>query len=326
MNQNHRPAPALLLAVLACAGLHAPTAFAADVSITLPANGDFVIKNSVGAERLRVQRTGEVLVPALPADTATGSQLLCVAGATGQLVHCAAGVGAGATGATGATGPAGATGATGATGVTGVTGANGTGATGATGPTGPTGATGATGATGVQGAIGVQGATGVTGPTGATGSTGMTGATGATGIGATGSTGATGPTGATGATGTAGTAGSTGLQGPQGPAGNTGATGATGPTGADGPQGVQGPSGTGTVTLTKVTNTGSWTLSAFPNAAVEVTATCSAGKTVVSGGCRVTAGRGGSYFEGGYWSASDKWTCQYSVFQDLAVEASAMCQ
>ena len=74
MNHNHRPVPALLLALLSCAGLHAPAALAADVSITLPANGDFVIKNSVGAERLRVQRTGEVLVPALPADTATGSQ------------------------------------------------------------------------------------------------------------------------------------------------------------------------------------------------------------------------------------------------------------
>ncbi|WP_336693490.1 hypothetical protein [Delftia acidovorans] len=83
MNHNHRPVPALLLALLAWAGLHAPAALAADVSITLPANGDFVIKNSVGAERLRVQRTGEVLVPALPADTATGSQLLCVDGVAG---------------------------------------------------------------------------------------------------------------------------------------------------------------------------------------------------------------------------------------------------
>lgn len=213
----------LIFALCLSAGFLAPVAHAADVSITMPPGGNFIIKNSAGAERLRVQNTGEVVVPALPADTATGSQLLCVDGVTGQLVHCAPGVGAGATGATGATGP--------------------TGATGAIGPVGPTGA----GATGVTGSTGVTGAAGVTGPTGATGVTGATGQTGATGM-----TGATGPTGVTGATGATGPTGSTGATGPQGPqgiqgvqgvTGMTGASGGLGPTGPQGIQGVQGDTG-----------------------------------------------------------------------------------
>ncbi len=213
----------LIFALCLSAGFLAPVAHAADVSITMPPGGNFIIKNSAGAERLRVQNTGEVVVPALPADTATGSQLLCVDGVTGQLVHCAPGIGAGATGATGATGP--------------------TGATGAIGPVGPTGAgaTGATGSTGVTGATGVTGPTGATGVTGATGQTGATGETGATGpTGATGATGATGPTGNTGAI---GPQGPQGLQGIQGVQGVPGTTGAAGNVGATGPQGIQGETG-----------------------------------------------------------------------------------
>ena len=66
----------LFWSICLSAGIFSPAAHAADVSITMPAGGNFVIKNSAGAERLRVQNTGEVLVPALPADTATSNQLL----------------------------------------------------------------------------------------------------------------------------------------------------------------------------------------------------------------------------------------------------------
>lgn len=242
--------PRLLWSLCISAGIFSPAAaHAADVSITMPAGGNFVIKNSAGAERLRVQNTGEVLVPALPSDAATGNQLLCVDGTSGQLVHCAPGVGGGATGATGATGVTGATGAAGTTGATGAVGAAGpTGATGVTGATGPTGVTGVTGA-GATGSTGATGTTGATGPTGTTGATGVTGATGTTG--STGATGVTGPTGAQGA------AGTPGIEGPIGATGATGATGAglqgpTGPTGATGATGTPGPGGSGGFTQTYI--------------------------------------------------------------------------
>lgn len=187
----------IVLALCASSGLHTQGLHAADVTVTLPPSGNFIIKDAASTERFKVQSSGEVLAPALPSSI-TGSPA-CVEGVTGRLGTCAPGV------VTGATGPTGPTGATGAVGPTGPTGA---GATGATGPTGATGITGATGPTGV----GATGATGATGPTGATGAMG-----------------ATGPTGATGANST--------VPGPTGPAGITGSTGATGPTGPTGPAG-----------------------------------------------------------------------------------------
>lgn len=210
----------LLQALCVGAGFIAPIAYAADVSITMPPSGNFVIKNSGGNERLRVQNTGEVLVPALPSESATGDALLCVDSATGQLVKCAVGVGAGPTGAAGATGPVGPTGATGAVGATGPTGA--------VGPTGPAGATGATGATGPTGPAGATGATGPAGEPGPTGPAGPTGPQGLQGI--------------QGVPGVQGAIGPTGPQGPEGAVGPTGPQGPQGPTGAMGPQG---PSGSG---------------------------------------------------------------------------------
>ncbi|MCE1192315.1 MAG: hypothetical protein LWW96_09195 [Acidovorax sp.] len=84
------------------------------------------------------------------------------------------------------------------------------------------------------------------------------------------------------------------------------------------------------MTLTTYSTNGSWLYADHTPPAntgdVELTATCASGKTLVTGGCRITAGRGGSYFEGGYPSAIDQWTCQYSVFNDLSAEAYAVCQ
>lgn len=169
-------------AVLAAA---TTTAYAADVSITLPPGGGFSVRSNAAEERLRVQTDGTVQFPALPAAPQQG-QLACFDGASGQLGGCSPA----ATSALG--GPTGATGATGAAGATGVTGA--AGATGATGPSGPTGATGATGLQGPAGTPGIAGPTGATGSAGPVGATGATGAAGITG--ATGATGATGPAGA----------------------------------------------------------------------------------------------------------------------------------
>lgn len=162
--------------VLSGAALAAPGG--ADITITPPANGGFVIKNNAGnAERFRVMETGDVYLPNLPNTTEAGS-VACYDSVTGRLGKCAAGaiVGSpGPTGATGATGPAGATGATGATGQAGPTGL--TGPMGLAGPAGQTGAQGVTGPTGFQGATGAMGDIGVTGPTGATGPAGAGGTT-----------------------------------------------------------------------------------------------------------------------------------------------------
>ncbi|MBD9407998.1 collagen triple helix repeat protein [Acidovorax delafieldii] len=163
----------------ACLALATFSVHAADVSITPPPGGGFVVKGPANTERLRVQDSGEVRVPSLSGTANNNASVLCFDGPTGRLGQCAPGVTTGATGATGATGPAGLTGATGATGATGPAGL--TGATGATGPSGATGSAGATGATGPAGTPGAQGVAGLTGATGATGAAGPAGATGATG-------------------------------------------------------------------------------------------------------------------------------------------------
>ena len=83
--------------------LHATGVLAADITVTPPAGGGFVIKGSGGQERMRVQGTGEVYVPGL-SSTGTSSNLTCYDSATGQLTKCQPGLGNGATGATGADG------------------------------------------------------------------------------------------------------------------------------------------------------------------------------------------------------------------------------
>ncbi|MEJ8294176.1 hypothetical protein WKI45_15200 [Delftia tsuruhatensis] len=160
--------------VLSGAAMAAPGG--ADITITPPANGGFVIKNNAGnAERFRVMENGDVYLPNLPNTTEAGS-VACYDDVTGRLGKCAAGpiVGSpGPTGATGATGAAGVTGATGATGQAGPAGP--TGPTGVQGPAGQTGAQGPIGATGLQGPTGAQGDIGLPGPTGPTGPAGASG-------------------------------------------------------------------------------------------------------------------------------------------------------
>jgi len=239
------------------------TANAADIEVTTPPAGNFVIRNSANTTTLlRVDGTGPVTMPNLVlAPTYPTGVCFDANGALGRCASIAGPTGptgaAGSTGPTGAAGPAGATGAAGnvgPTGATGSAGANGTtGATGANGVAGVTGANGATGSSGVTGATGLSGATGATGLGGATGATGLVGATGATGLGgatgatglggATGATGATGLSGATGANGATGLAGATGATGPTGAAGSIGASGATGATGLSGATGATGLSG-----------------------------------------------------------------------------------
>jgi len=219
---------------------------------------------------------------------------------------------AGTAGPTGPAGPTGATGTTGNIGATGATGPNGTaGTTGATGASGATGAAGATGSTGTTGLAGATGATGVTGPTGATGAQGLTGATGSTG-----STGATGQTGATGSTGATG-AGATGAQGSTGP---TGATGGTGPTGATGAAGS-----VSSVSLVQNPTTPM----VGPGTPLTITATCSAGKIRISGGCLGTgpdSDNNGSILAGSYPSGAADWICHWSYADVLYTHSAyAIC-
>ncbi len=231
-NRAARPLPlALAIAALLAGGM----ASAQDIRTALPAGGNFVVTDSVGAIRLRLNGlTGDVEIPRLPT-SAVQLVPVCFNAVNGLLGQCGALV-AGPAGATGATGPAGPTGATGSTGAAGIA-----------GPTGATGTAGLNGATGATGAIGPAGATGATGPAGAASATGATGPTGATGAagtnGATGATGQAGAIGATGATGTPGVAGATGATGATGPIGSAGSTGATGATGAIGPAGATGATG-----------------------------------------------------------------------------------
>jgi len=247
---------ALFSAMFLILGMSA-TANAADIEVTTPPAGNFVIRNSANTTTLlRVDGTGPVTMPNLVlAPTYPTGVCFDANGALGRCASIAGPTGptgaAGSTGPTGAAGPAGATGAAGnvgPTGATGSAGANGTtGATGANGVAGVTGANGATGSSGVTGATGLSGATGATGLGGATGATGLGGATGATGAngatGLTGATGATGPTGAAGSIGASGATGATGLSGATGATGLSGATGATGLSGATGATGSAGMAG-----------------------------------------------------------------------------------
>ena len=56
----------LFLALLLSAGVYAPTLHAADVAITLPPGGNFVLKDSGSVERFKVLGNGEVQAPGLP--------------------------------------------------------------------------------------------------------------------------------------------------------------------------------------------------------------------------------------------------------------------
>ncbi|MBR0346657.1 MAG: hypothetical protein IJI03_15510, partial [Rudaea sp.] len=127
-----------LLSVAIAATLPFTCASAQDVTVTPPSGGGFVVKDSSGnAIRLRVDASGNLILPGLGASTQQGA-LVCFNTATGTLGPCVPGTGTG-NGPAGPTGPMGVTGPTGPTGVTGATGAGVTGATGAVGATGPTG-------------------------------------------------------------------------------------------------------------------------------------------------------------------------------------------
>jgi len=151
--------------------------------------------------------------------------------------------------------------------------------------------------------------TGLVGPQGAKGDTGATGAQGLTG--ATGATGPQGLTGATGATGPQGLTGATGATGPQGLKGATGATG---------PQGLKGATG-----FTNCT----WHRGSSVNS-VFAFAQCPAGKFILSGGCKESAGSmlrswpNTDPSEGAAMSVAKSWSCAYSEVGTGAV-AYALC-
>ena len=161
--QTHalKPLAVAVAAMLAAAS----TAHAADVTVTPPSGGGFVVQNPSAQALFSVDANGQLTIANLDSAPAQATPL-CYADTSGAVGKCTGG------GVVGPTGPTGATGATGATGPTGLSGFTGT-----TGPTGLTGPTGATGPTGLTGS------TGATGPTGLTGSTGATGATGSSGAG-----------------------------------------------------------------------------------------------------------------------------------------------
>lgn len=144
---------------------------AADISMTPPAGGGFVIKDKAsGAERFRIQDSGEAFVPGLASTPNTSTSMLCFESATGRIVQCAPNTGAGAQGPVGPAGPEGPAGATGPAGPAGITGS--TGGTGATGAAGPAGSTGPIGPMGPAGPAGEKGLTGQQGDPGTPGAPG----------------------------------------------------------------------------------------------------------------------------------------------------------
>ena len=151
---------------------------------------------------------------------------------------------------------------------------------------------GETGIPGVPGANGKNGSPGQ--PSSEPGPKGDTGATGAVGpIGATGPSGASGGAGAVGATGlpgsvgepgVPGTDGASGPQGSKGDKGDAGARGDPGPAGPAGAVGPAGPAGAAAPPLAPQTITATSALDTFT--VKQVTATCPASTTVLSGGFR----------------------------------------
>jgi Collagen triple helix repeat (20 copies)/IPT/TIG domain len=119
------------------------------------------------------------------------------------------------------------------------------------------------------------GAVGPPGPAGNAGATGETGATGA--VGPIGPQGIPGPAGLTGATGPAGPQGPVGDQGVPGTQGPQGIPGSMGTVGEPGPQGLPGIS---SIEVVRNSWAGSYDTT--------LTARCPAGKTAISGGCRIS--------------------------------------
>jgi hypothetical protein len=131
-----------------------------------------------------------------------------------------------------------------------------------------------------------------------------------------------------------------GAQGPAGPQGTIGPAGPPGPPGQPGEQGQQGQQGpagvAGSLTLTAVTVASPLWQYTANDTNREVTATCTAGKTVVSGSCKILQGRGVAavYFDGGYAPDEpdhNQWRCEYSVWESsvpaqVQAQATAYCQ
>jgi hypothetical protein len=122
-----------------------------------------------------------------------------------------------------------------------------------------------------------------------------------------------------GAVGPQGPQGPQGLQGPQGQQGPQGTQGQQGPQGAQGPQGSTGATGVSQYEMIQADDTIG---SAFSNGKV-VNATCSAGKTVLGGGCRVdndnTSTADGFPFAGGF-------ACHFNTAGiNVGIHAIAVC-
>lgn len=94
MRQSIRPQP-IVAALWTAFALQVPVAFAADITNTPPAGSGFVVKDNTGVtDRFRVQETGTVTIPSLPA-ASTANTVTCFDSVTGRLGPCAPGVVAG---------------------------------------------------------------------------------------------------------------------------------------------------------------------------------------------------------------------------------------
>ncbi len=203
--KNHFYRKTLLAAALA-AVFPSQATFAQDVEIKPATGASVLIRNQANETKLEVKDSGEVYVPDLN-QTNQGTDPLCYAPVTGQLIQCVPGSNQGPQGPQG---DPGVQGPQGNDGIAGPPGPQGT--VGDPGPVGAAGPAGTPGMDGVDGSIGPAGPEGPRGPRGRVGDTGPTGADGV--------------------------AGPIGPIGPQGPQGIQGEQGERGPTGPEGPQGI----------------------------------------------------------------------------------------
>ena len=219
---------------------------AEDIELRPGPGGGMVVTDAAGNDiHLRVNESGEILLPGLAATGEQDEAPICYNLSTGRLGNCPPGT---VEGPEGPEGPQGKTGPEGPQGEPGPQGPEGEiGPEGPQGDTGPQGVPGEVGPVGPQGEIGPQGPQGDTGPQGIPGEAGPEGPQGETGPqGPQGDTGPQGPQGETGSQGVPGEIGPVGPQGetgPQGPQGDNGPQGLPGDTGPAGPQGDTGPQG-----------------------------------------------------------------------------------
>jgi hypothetical protein len=131
--------------------------------------------------------------------------------------------------------------------------------------------------------------------------------------------------------GATGTQGATGAQGVIGPQGLQGVAGVQGPQGTQGTQGVIGPTGpTGSIASSVVKVTTATAACTINNGTCTLTATCPAGKSVISGGISAGGATAAKFLDltESYPSSTTAWTISamnWGTTGTITITAYALC-